>query len=156
VNAWRICFAQHAASGRDAFSGVGSRLHGGRWNSKGVTIAYASATLSLASLEFLVHADVKLLSAAKLVACMATWPDDLRSEIAPDDVYIPGWRDYPAPGSLAEFGDRWVSEQRTAVLFVRSVLIPAELNVLINPFHPDAPRMTYAPPEAYRFDPRLL
>lgn len=117
---------------------------------------YASATLSLAALEYLVHADVRLLSAAKLVTCAATWPDDLKIETASASAYGSSWRDTPAPRSLAEFGDRWIAEQRSAVLLVRSALIPSEMNLLINPSHPDARHITYAAPAAFSFDPRLL
>jgi RES domain-containing protein len=156
VDAWRISLARHAPDGRTAFSGVGSRLHGGRWNSKGVTVAYASATLSLAALEYLVHADVKLLTEARLVSCRASWPDDLRVETAPPGAYVRDWRGTPAPRALAAFGDRWVAEQRTAVLLVRSALIPSELNVLLHPTHADAARITYTAPEPFSYDPRLL
>jgi hypothetical protein len=35
-------------------------------------------------------------------------------------------------------------------------VVPAELNVLSNPAHPDASRVAYAKPEPFSFDPRLL
>jgi RES domain-containing protein len=156
VDAWRICHAKHARSCPEAFSGEGARLHGGRWNSKGVTVAYASATLSLAALELLVHAEERFLAAMKLVACRATWPDDLRVETAPPSVYVRGWRRTPAPRPLARFGDDWVKEARTAVLLVRSAVIPSELNVLVNPAHTDAARIVHGAPEPFGFDPRLV
>ena len=52
LRAWRIVKAKHAAT---AFSGEGAVLTGGRWNSRGVRVVYASSTLSLAVLESLVH-----------------------------------------------------------------------------------------------------
>jgi RES domain-containing protein len=155
VNAWRISFAKRAPDGRTVFSGVGARVHGGRWNSKGVTLAYGSATLSLAALELLVHADERLLSNANLVSCRASWPDDLAMEAAPDATYVNGWRDTPPPGELAEFGDRWVAESRTAILLVRSAVIPIEMNVLVNPAHPDAQRMIFDAPATFAYDSRL-
>jgi RES domain-containing protein len=48
-----------------------------------------------------------------------------------------------------------VAEGRTAILLVRSALVPAERNVLVNPAHPDAARIVYAAPEPFAFDPRL-
>lgn len=154
--AWRISFAKHALDGHAAFSGHGARLTGGRWNSKGVAVAYASATLSLAALEYLTHAEKRLLTAARLVSCRAEWPDGLVTETAPPPVYAPGWRDTPAPPELAAFGDRWAAEQRSAILFVRSVIIPSEMNVIVNPGHPDAARIAYAAPEPFGYDPRVL
>ena len=50
--AWQIVKERHAT---DAFDGEGARLYGGRWNSRGTRLVYASATLSLAALENLVH-----------------------------------------------------------------------------------------------------
>jgi len=34
---------------------TGANLHGGRWNSRGNAVLYASSTLALACLEVLVH-----------------------------------------------------------------------------------------------------
>ena len=50
--AWRIVKERHAAT---AFSGDGAAKTGGRWNSRGVRVVYASGTRSLAALETLVH-----------------------------------------------------------------------------------------------------
>ena len=52
ITAWRITKTTDI---RKAFSGEGSRLYGGRWNSKGIAVDYAAATRSLAMLEILVH-----------------------------------------------------------------------------------------------------
>ena len=38
-----------------AFDGEGARLHGGRWNSPGTRVAYASDSIALAALEVLAH-----------------------------------------------------------------------------------------------------
>jgi RES domain-containing protein len=157
VDAWRISLARHAPTGKVAFSGVGARIAGGRWNTKNTSaLAYASATLSLAALEYLVHADVRLLTTVELAACKASWPSDVAVETAPDAVYVAGWRGTPPPRALAEFGDRWVAERRTGILLVRSAIIPSELNVLVNPDHPDTARIVYPAPEPFAYDPRLL
>ncbi len=50
--AWRIVKEKHAAT---AFSGEGAAKTGGRWNSRGVPMVYASGTKALAALETLVH-----------------------------------------------------------------------------------------------------
>ena len=50
--AWRIVQA-HVAD--RAFTGEGARRYGGRWNSKGSAVVYASSSISLAILEVLVH-----------------------------------------------------------------------------------------------------
>jgi RES domain-containing protein len=155
-SAFRVCPTMHARDGAAAFSGEGARLHDGRWNSKGVAVAYASSTLSLSALELLVHAEQRLLSALVLVACEAVWPDGLATETLDPVSLSPSWRDTPPPTPLQAFGDRWVRERRTAVLYVPSAIIPSERNIVINPAHRDARRIRTSTPEPFSYDARLL
>jgi RES domain-containing protein len=55
-----------------------------------------------------------------------------------------------------EIGNRWVHEQRSAVLALPSAISPADTNFLLNPEHPDFKQIHIAPPVDYEFDPRLL
>lgn len=155
-SAFRVCPQLRARTGEEAFAGTGARLFGGRWNSKGTAIAYASTTLSLAALEYLVHADVRLLREVRLVSCEASWPDDLRVEVVRAASLPSSFRNAPPPPALAALGDQWVHEGRTPVLLVPSAVVPSENNVLINPAHPDARRISYRTPSAFTYDPRLL
>lgn len=52
MRAYRLVKARYADT---AFDGSGAKAHGGRWNSKGVTMVYASDSVALAALELLVH-----------------------------------------------------------------------------------------------------
>src|ERR1700761_4772780 len=51
--AYRIADGRHPI-----FDGAGARVHGGRWNSPGPPVIYASETYSGALLEILVHANL--------------------------------------------------------------------------------------------------
>ena len=51
IAAWRLSKTRYAGT---AFDGEGARLNGGRWNSVGTRVAYASASIALATLEVLV------------------------------------------------------------------------------------------------------
>jgi len=148
---WRICKRRYA--GR-AFDGEGARLHGSRWTSPGVRVAFASETLSLAVLEVLVH----LGTAAPLVAyCALTVeiPADLIETIAPDA--LPGgWRASPPPHALRTFGDAWVREGRSVVLQVPSSVIPHENNFLLNPAHGKFRRLVIGRPSPLDLDPRVV
>ena len=149
MRVWRIAAAKHPA-----LDGEGSRRYGGRWTPRGFAVVYASATLSLAALERLVHADPDL-QPQNLVAVPIDVPRGVKVEsIAPDG--LPGdWRDYPAPAALAARGEQWLREARTAVLSVPSAVIPAERNFLLNPAHADFRRCQAGPAQPFSFDPRL-
>jgi RES domain-containing protein len=134
--------------------GEGSRLFGGRWSSVGLAVAYASATLSLAALEYLVHVDPDILP-RDLVAVHAS--ADGCSVESLDLATLPAnWREYPAPAALPHFGDEWVRSGRSLLLTVPSVIIPEERNVLINPRHEEASLLKVSSTAPFSFDRRLF
>jgi RES domain-containing protein len=78
-------------------------------------------------------------------------PDDLviATLVIPDNVVIaptpalPGdWKEHPAPASLRKIGHRFIAEGQAALMLVPSVLVPQENNIMLNPLHPDATKMT--------------
>src|SRR5829696_7815477 len=98
-------------------------MNGGRWNSEGIPVVYASSTLSLAALEYLVHVDVEDVP-ADLCALKIAIPDDAPVEDVelaslPDD-----WNrleDHPA---CTGRGDEWARRAAALALRVPSALIP--------------------------------
>ncbi len=62
----------------------------------------------------------------------------------------------PESNTTREIGTKWATEKRSAVLAVPSVVIPSELNFVLNPEHPDFKRIRIASPIDFDFDPRLL
>ena len=146
---WRITAAKYSA-----LDGEGSRRYGGRWTPRGLAVVYASATLSLAALERLVHADPDL-QPQNLVAVPIDVPRGVKVESISVDDLAADWRDYPAPAALAARGEQWLREARSGVLSVPSAVIPAERNFLLNPTHPDFRRCAAGPPQPFSFDPRL-
>jgi len=148
---WRLCKKRHAAS---AFSGQGARLYGGRWNHPGTPVVYCSATLSLATLELCVHLDPSDFP-DDLVAIQAQIPEATMIEPIAAASLPHDWRGEPGPPQLRDLGDRWVASRRAAVLAVPSAVVPAELNYVVNPAHPDASRIAIGDPEPFTLDPRL-
>jgi RES domain-containing protein len=148
--AWRIVKARHAAT---AFSGKGAADNGGRWNSRGVGVVYASITKSLAVLESLVHLNppVRFKFVAFHVQFDDAWVEKFPLKKLPAD-----WQTEPPPPATQQIGDRWVRESRSAVLALPSVIISGELNYLLNPAHPDFKKISIGKSEAFAFDPRLL
>lgn len=148
--AWRLVRESHAEA---AFTGEGAAKYGGRWNSRGRHVVYASASLSLAALETLVHLvhPVTIRYAAFRVEF-----DEALLEQFPPGRLPSDWDAYPpGPASMA-VGDEWLREARSAVLAVPSVIVAHERNYLLNPAHADFGKIAVARPEPFAFDPRLL
>jgi RES domain-containing protein len=148
-HAFRIVKRRHA---KHAFDGEGARLSGGRWNSPGQRAVYLSSTLSLAAMETFVHLGD---DAAKL-------------EYVYFDVEIPasvsilsiahkpkGWRNGPPTAASMRVGDRWLQDGNSVLLEVPSAIIPSEINLILNPLHPDASKLRIGTARVFQFDPRL-
>ncbi len=148
---WRICKRRYA---RHAFDGEGARLYGSRWTSPGLRVTFGSETLSLATLEVLVHLGTSAPLAAYCVFTVDI-PGDLIESIGPDALPA-GWRSSPPPASLRTVGDAWLREGRSAVLMVPSSIIPHEHNFLINPEHGRFRRLAIGGPEPLDIDPRVM
>jgi RES domain-containing protein len=148
---WRIVRRRHAAT---AFSGTGTRRTGARWNHPGTTMVYTAASASLALLEVLVGLDPED-APSEFALFRATIADDVSVEVLPAGALPRDWRAYPGPEALQDVGDAWVRQGGSCVLSVPSAVVPHERNYLLNPSHPDFPRIAIAPPESFAFDPRL-
>lgn len=147
---WRLCRGTRID---EALNGEGARLHGGRWNPKGVPVVYASATLSLAVLETLVHTEPGTLP-DDYVALPVDLPDIL--EIADRDSNEPAdWREPRDQDALQALGKAWIDAGKSAVLSVPSAIVPHERNYLINPAHRDIEKIRPGRAQPFRFDARL-
>ena len=150
INAWRIVSANYKDK---AYTGDGARIHGGRWNSKGVAVVYTADSLALASIEMIVNLPApKLLQKyVRILTQISSDPvSDLSAADLPED-----WNSRPISPSTRAIGDRWVKNQSSAVLKVPSIVVPDEYNFLLNPAHPHFAKIEIGKPIVYYFDPRL-
>ncbi len=141
---YRVCRAIHSR-----LDGLGAKLVGGRWNSPGHAVVYMSQSVSLAVLENLVH--MQRVDFPNGYVCI--------SALIPDDISILNesqLRHLTANVPNKTAGDLWHRRQISAVLEVRSAVVPAEFNYLLNPGHPDFSRITVASCSPFHFDPRLF
>jgi RES domain-containing protein len=136
-------------------SGTGARLHGGRWNPKGMSVIYTSESRALATVEYLVHVPLSLIPHDLSIVTLSI-PDTIPCHTMALADLPANWRDYPAPPALADLGAQWATAQETLLLRVPSAVVVQEYNVLINPLHPDMPHVTIAQVEPFHFDTRLL
>ena len=147
--AWRI------ADGRfDPFSAVGASLIGGRWNSPGLGIIYASRSYAGAMLECLAHAGIGRVPRTHVAVEIAI-AEEVSVERHDDGSVPSGW-DHADLRVARAFGDAWIRERRTAVLVVPSVVARREGNVLTNPQHPDFRGIFAGHPEPVIWDARLF
>lgn len=149
---YRLAAAQHTVSRKAILSGAGAAKYGGRWNQAGTPMIYASAHVSLAALEMLVHASTLPLG-QKLVALDI--PDDApiarwsRRSLPRD------WNAYPAPAATQARGTAWAHSGRELAVWVPSAVVPPEDNCLLNPAHPDMARVKVRVVGPFPFDARL-
>jgi RES domain-containing protein len=151
IAVWRLCAAKYAAT---AFDGEGARRFGGRWSSPGRPAIYCSESRALAALEVLAHVDTAAtLSLASWVHVAGEIPAGC---IGKPERFPASWRQFPHSAETRHFGDAWLDSVRTAALRVPSAFVAGEFNYLLNPRHPDFPRIAIGRSEPFAFDPRLL
>lgn len=143
---WRLAQRHNAPD----IEGEGARLFGGRWNSAGVPLVYASDSLALAALEVLVHLPRIERSRQRIPRYFAIGLD------VPDSLVAdPGFAsEVPLHDSQA-LGDAWLRSASSLALLVPSRVIPLQRNVLLNPRHPAMAEVTVALAEPFVFDDRL-
>jgi RES domain-containing protein len=148
---WRICRERYAA---EAFSGEGARRFGGRWNSRGVPMVYASTSLALAAIELFLHLEPNQ-APGDLVSIAAELPEG-EPALQWDEGVLPArwWSDELGP--MRELGDAWIRDKRSLAVRTPSVPIRLEWNVLVNPLHPRIHEMKHESAQPFVFDARMF
>ena len=150
ITAWRITKERHT---KDAFSGEGAKLYGGRWNPPGYAAVYAADSLSPAILELIVHLedDVDL----KDFVAIPVEFDDTKVTILPKNKLPGNWSCLPVSNQTQDIGKEWLEEGKSLVLIVPSSVVPNDSNFVINPLHPDFPSLQKGTPHPLKIDPRV-
>jgi RES domain-containing protein len=152
LKAWRLSKKRYAEA---AFSGEGARVLGGRWNSIGVPVVYASLSLSLAVLEVFVHMTAPAEPGDYVYLAVNLGIGESKAERVDLNKLPNDWK-LVNNQSLQALGDDWARSMRSLVLLVPSVVIEGEWNALINPLHPDAVGMIVEKPKGFQFDQRMF
>jgi RES domain-containing protein len=151
ITAYRIFKTKHASNWID---GEGAFLFGGRWNSRGTRILYCAESLSLATLEMLVHLNSAELLPSYSYATLGFEENDL----LPVEKFakLPkNWSSSPPPVAVQRIGNEWAVSMRSLVLRVPTSIVPGEYNYLINVAHPEFSRLKRSRPLQFNFDGRL-
>jgi RES domain-containing protein len=155
ISVWRIATDTPNYTADD-LSGTGAAIEGGRWNMAGMPLVYASSSRALAALETLVHVKLGSLPHHRYLVCInipdAIWTT-ARIETAAS--LAVGWDAVPQGAVSIDLGMVWATDHASAILRVPSVIVPEEENILINPAHPDAARISAVKVRRWLYDPRL-
>ncbi len=144
---WR--FSQHTS-----LDGRGGLLASGRWHSRGREILYCAPNPATAVLEILVHSEVRDPEAlTRHNFLKLEIPDEVPRRAIDEAALPPDWSRRITV--TRAWGDRWLAEGETAVLMVRSVLVPETYNLLVNPRHADAAHVKQISIMPYPLDARL-
>jgi len=145
---WRI--SDHTTLG-----GGGGLSLSGRWHSAGQRIVYCAPNPATALLEVLVHTEIEIDDVPVNFRYLEIEaPDALAAEDLDLSALAQSWRtDLPA---TRRAGDQWLESSRTALLRVPSVIVPATMNVLINPRHPDSAQIRVIRTLSHGLDRRLF
>lgn len=147
---WRIAHRQYPL-----WDGMGAERYGGRWNSAGRRAIYTCEHYSLSILEVLANLGSGSIPSV-FVRGALTVPTGCTAERV-DVAQVKDW-DHPTDHRKARaFGDAWLQERRSLLLFVPSVVVEGmEWNVVLNPLHPEFAALALPSPEAIRWDGGLL
>ena len=152
--AYRIAKTRHSASHGVMFSGAGAAAQGGRWNSPGKPVVYASETRALATLEIIAHLKNPAVLEAYSI-CQLHIPGRLCMKITVAELPN-GWDELVVNPLVAQaFGDEWLESGITPALKVPSAVMPDEFNYLLNPEHDDFADIELGDIEPYPIDERI-
>jgi len=138
----------------DDLSGNGARLFGGRWNSEGNFALYTSSTRALALLETLAHTPAKLLQ-TKVYRLVTLQVSEVLIQGLDSKKLPAGWDTIEIRPFTQKTGDQFLLAKKNLLLAVPSVLLPEELNYVINPLHTDFKKVKIVNQRRIHFDKRV-
>ena len=134
-------------------SGIGAKINGARWNSKGIPMLYTSGHISLTVLEMLVNTNFKDYSIALDLLFIKLPDNETTSEITLSKIKE-NWKE---DISYTKFiGDEFIKQNHALLLKVPSAVINEEYNFLINPLHTDFKKVKIQKTKSFWPDKRLF
>jgi RES domain-containing protein len=138
---------------KDDISGVGAKINGARWNSKGIPMLYTAEHISLAVLEMLVNTHFKDYSIELDLLYIQLPAAPSITEIKLSRIKDK-WKE---DTSYTKFiGDEFIKQQQSLLLKVPSAVITEEYNFLANPLHTDFKKIKIVKTKSFWPDKRLF
>ena len=145
---WRI--SNHAS-----LTGDGGLRVSARWHTRGRRTIYCSESPASALLEILVHFEIDVRDLpAKYRLLKLHAPDNLHLDVVTVADLPEGWLEQTDVTRAT--GDRWLQAGRSLLLRVPPAVVPETFNMLLNPAHPDAVKVTVVQVSNHVIDSRLL
>jgi RES domain-containing protein len=145
---WRVSNYQN-------LDGVGGLYVSGRWHTKGHPVVYCTLNPATALLETLVHIEIDSEDRPERFQVLRIeGPESLSIEKVQADSLSPNLAE--DMNATQAIGDRWLSEKRSLLLQVPSVLVPETWNVLLNPLHVEINLLKIIAIYEHPFDSRLF
>lgn len=151
MKVYRLAREKHATP----LSGKGAARYGARWNPVGIELIYTAQNRSLAMAEVAVHMTLATLPDDYMMLTIDI-PDDIKCKQLTEADLPTDWQEFPHPASTQDVGRDFVLENAYCVLIIPSVVTQGDYNVLINPNHPDFPRITMTSVDKFPFDRRIF
>ena len=142
VHIWRIATDTKTYVADDK-TGAGAKATGGRWNRAGTAMLYCAESIALACLETLVHLKAGNLPLNRYVVGIEVPPNVWNAAQELDRHANAGWDALPYGKVSEDAGEDWVATGASLLYKVPSVIVPDEFNILINPLHGDATKLTF-------------
>lgn len=153
---WRIA-ADTKDYTADDLTGKGAETTGGRWNHKGTAMLYTATSRALAALETFVHLNSGGLPLNRYLVAIEIENDLWNAARVETAATLPvGWDAEPASLTSIDLGTAWVKASTSLLLSVPSVIVPEEVNILINTRHPDAAKISATKVRKWLYDPRMV
>lgn len=142
---WRLYRRAHGPG----LDGIGGLYASGRWHKHGTRVVYFGASPGIVALEKLAHIDP------------ATLPSDLlltrfEGDVSVEEVLTGEADDLYDLAQTQARGEAFFKKNSTCILRVRSVVLPEEYNLVMNPLHPEATKIKPVEHRDFSFDGRLL
>ena len=151
---WRIA-ADTPDYGADDVSGKGAALTGGRWNREGTPLLYTSSSISLACLETVHLGGNHALPLNRYLVSIEIPEQAFAARERFDVTTHVGWDAAPAGLVSLDAGTHWAASARALIMAVPSIVVPEEINYLINPKHSDAAFIRAVKIRRWTYDSRL-
>lgn len=153
ISLWRIATDTPDYTADD-LSGEGARRSGGRWNRLGTALLYTSSSIALACLESVVHLGNDDLPLNRYLVRIDV-PNNVWSAAKRFSPLQVGWDAIPEGKVSLDAGEAWVRAGSSTLMVVPSVIVPEEVNVLVNPMHADGRLLLAQKARRWTYDARL-